>query len=71
MPFLDAHAGTLFVVIAVLAVTLGLTAHVLAIRLLLGRAQPANDVVFSRSVRTRPRTPWLVSRARGRLYLAS
>ena len=61
MPFLDAHATTLLVIFAVLAVTLGLAAHLLAIRLLLVRDQPANDEVYRRSFRVRPR--WMPPRA--------
>jgi hypothetical protein len=71
MPFLDAHAGTLLVVFAVLAVAFGVTAQVLAVRLLLGHAQPANDEVYRRSFRIRPRTPRQIARGRGRLYLIS
>ncbi len=68
MPFLDAHASTILVIFAVLAVTLGLAAHVLAIRLLLVRDKPANDEVYRRSFRVRPRRD---AAARVRLFLAS
>lgn len=67
MPFLDAHAGTILVIFALLALTLGLTAHVLAIRLLLVRDKPANDEIYRRSCRIRPRRD---AAARVRLFVA-
>ena len=67
MLLLDAHLGYLLIALAVLAVALGITAHVLAARLLLGLDRPpANDPVYRRACRTPARRA-----GRGRLTLAA
>ena len=57
MQLLDAYLGHLLIAICVLAVVLGITASLLAARLMLAMDNAANDPVYRKSHRTRnPRT---------------
>ena len=68
MTLIEAHLGYLLIAISAVAVVLGITASVLAARLMLAMDRAANDPVFRSSHSTRrPRT----RTGRARVYLVS